>query len=93
MADSPKTMQANAKFKKIQREQEAKRNLSDYETSEAAIQAKTARLKAERLARDAALAATAPPPPVKKKAAKKAKSKSGSLSDWLKDRESSGYKS
>ena len=93
MAESPRMIQANAKFKKIQREEEAKRNLSDYETSEAAIRAKTARLKAERLARDAAIAAVAPAVPAKKKSAKKVKSKSGSLSDWLKDRESSGNKS
>lgn len=90
MADNPRTVQANASFKKLQREQEAKKNMSDYEASEAAVAAKTARLRAERLARDAALALTNPPAPAKKKTAKKTKAKSDSLSDWLKGREASG---
>ncbi len=92
MVDSPKMIQANAKFKKLQREEEAKKNLSEYEASEAAIRAKTARLKALRLARDASLAAepAAPVVPAKKKVAKKAKGDTGKLSDWLKDQQSSG---
>lgn len=90
MADNPKVAQANAKFKKLQREDEARKNMSDYEASEAAIAAKTARLRAERLARDAAVAQTSPLVPAKKKAAKKTKGKSESLSDWLKGQSSSG---
>ncbi len=92
MVDSPKMIQANAKFKKLQREEEAKKNLSEYEASEAAIRAKTARLKAARLARDAELQAAPPVPvvPAKKKAAKKSKADIGKLSDWLKDQQSSG---
>jgi hypothetical protein len=90
LADNPKTAQANASLKKLQREQEAKKNLSDYEVNEAAIAAKTARLRAERLARDAALALQNPPSPAKKKKSKKVKAKSDSLSDWLKDQEATG---
>lgn len=93
LVDSPKMMQANAKFRKLQRAEDAKKNLSEHEANEAAIRAKTARLKAARLARDAAEQAAAPAAttvPVKKKVAKKKKGASGSLSDWLKDQQSSG---
>lgn len=93
MADNSRVAQASAKFKKLQRSDQAKKNLSDYDTSEAAIAAKTARLRAERLARDAALARTAPPVAVKKRAAKKAKAKPESLSNWLNSQSSSGLKS
>jgi len=92
LAENPQVAQANAKFKKLQREEEAKKNLSDHEASEAAIAAKTARLRAERLARDAELARTSPPIAVKKKA-KKTKAKSESLSNWLNSQSSSGRKS
>ena len=93
MADNSKMIQANSKFKKLQRHEEAKKNVAEHEASEAAIRAKTARLKALRLARDAALAAEKPvtPVPVKKKPAKKAKEPSVNLSDWLKDRQSGGH--
>ncbi len=90
LADNPKVAQANTKFKKLQREEEAKKNLSDYEIDRAAVEVRTARLRAERLAREAELAKTSPPVPAKKKAAKKAKAQSESLSSWLKDQQSSG---
>jgi len=93
LSDNPKVAQANSKFKKLQREEDARKNLSEYEASEAAIQAKTARLRAERLARDAALAHSTPPAPAKKKVAKKTKAKSESLSNWLDSQSSSGRKS
>ena len=90
MADNPKVAQANSKFKKLQREEEAKKNLSDYEIDRAAVEVKTARLRAERLAREAELAKTSPPVPAKKKTVKKTKAQSESLSTWLKDQQSSG---
>jgi hypothetical protein len=64
---------------------------SEYETSVEALRAKTAKLKALRMARDAA----APPPAPKRKAKSKAKSKtpSGSLSDWLDGRAKEGHRS
>jgi len=93
LADNPQVAQANAKFKKLQREEEAKKNLSDHEASEAAIAAKTARLRAERLARDAELARTSPPVAATKKSAKKTKAKTESLSNWLNSQSSSGRKS
>lgn len=93
MADNSQVAQANAKFKKLQREEAAKKNLSEHEAGEAAIAAKTARLRAERLARDAALARTSPPVAVKKRSAKKTKAKTESLSNWLNSQNSSGRKS
>ena len=81
MADKSRKHEANAQFAKIQRANDAKKATSDYETAAAALRAKTERLKALRLARDA----VAPPEPAapKRKAAGKKKGKSGSLSDWL----------
>jgi hypothetical protein len=95
LIDSPKMMQANAKFRKLQRVEDAKKHMSEHEANEAAIRANTARLKALRLARDASeqsMSATSTAP-VKKIAAKKKKKATGSLSDWLNDQQSSGRNS
>jgi len=81
MADKSRKHEANAQFAKIQRANDAKKATSDYETAAAALRAKTERLKALRLARDAAAPPEAAAP--KRKAAGKKKGKSGSLSDWL----------
>jgi membrane protein involved in colicin uptake len=79
MADKSK-YEANAQFAKLQRAQDAKKAASEYETEAAAVRAKTERLKALRLARDAA----APPPkPAAPKRKTKKKGKESSLSDWL----------
>ncbi len=78
MSDNSNKHQANAEFAKVQRANDAKKATSDYETEAAAVRAKTARLKALRLARDAAAPkATATAPKSKKKG------KPGRLSDWL----------
>ncbi len=72
--------EAGAQFAKAQRANDAKKATSDYESAAKALRAKTARLKALRLARDAA----APPqPPAAPKRRGKTKGKSGTLSDWL----------
>ncbi|HEY5217716.1 MAG TPA: hypothetical protein VIJ17_12585 [Pseudolabrys sp.] len=76
MADDPKKHAANKEFKKARQAEEGKRAMTEYENSAIASRAKTARLKALRLARDAeeaAAAALAPPKPVKKKKAAKKK--------------------
>lgn len=92
MANHTKTDQANAQFKKLQRADDGKKAMSEYEAERVAIRAKTERLRALRLARDAA----ATPPPAaapKKKAVKKTpakKAKGKSLSDWLTVEEGSG---
>jgi hypothetical protein len=70
--------EASVQLGKIQRANDAKKAALEYESAAAAQRSKTERLKALRLARDAA----APPAPAAPK--RKAKKKSGgSLSDWL----------
>ena len=94
MADNSKTDAANNEFKKAQRVADGKKAMSEYEAEAAAVRAKTERLKAARLARDAEIAANPPPvvaPP--KKAAKKAKAKPVKLSAWLDDQKKSGRSS
>jgi hypothetical protein len=94
MADRSKKDEAHLQFKKLQRAEDGKKAMSEYEAEGAAMRAKTAKLRALRLARDAAALAAAPAAPApakKKKAAKASKEDKGSLSDWLKDREGSGH--
>ena len=97
MADRSKIDAAQAGFKKLLRDQDGKKAMSEYETEGAAVRAKTERLRALRLAREAAEAqapakkAPAKVASAKKKSAKKTKGASGSLSNWLKDREGSGH--
>jgi hypothetical protein len=79
MAEKSNKHEANAQFAKIHRANDAKKAMSEYETAAVALRAKTERLKALRLARDAAAPAQAPAAP-KRKAKKKG---TGNLSDWL----------
>jgi hypothetical protein len=80
MADDSKRQEANGKFAKLQRGQTAQRAAADYEIEAVALRAKTERLKALRLARDAA----APKPaPVTSKQKSKKRGGSGTLSDFL----------
>ena len=74
--------------------EDGKKAMAEYEASVAATRAKTEKLRALRLARDAAEAA-APKPPAKTKAkakTKTAKKKApvGKLSDWLDGQADSG---
>ena len=73
MADNSNKTAANSQFRKLRQAEDGKRAMLDYENTAAANRAKTVRLRALRLARDAEEAADAAlaPPPVKKKAAKK----------------------
>ena len=94
MADSSKKKDdAQAQFAKLQRANDGKKAMTEYEAEAAAVRAKTERLRALRLARDAAeqAAIAAAPPVVKKKSTKDKKVAKGSLSDWIKDREASGH--
>jgi hypothetical protein len=54
MAENSKKNAANAQFAKLQRDSDAKMAVSEYESTARALRAKTERLKALRLARDAA---------------------------------------
>jgi hypothetical protein len=71
MADKSKKDDAQAQFAKLQRANDAKKAMADYEAEAVATRAKTERLRALRLARDAAeQAAAAAAPPAKKKSVK-----------------------
>jgi hypothetical protein len=80
----------NDGLRKLQQAEDAKKAMAEYHAQAAAIDANTARLRALRLAKEAEEAAAAPAKPAKKKPAKKAKAESGTLSQWLKDQQSSG---
>src|SRR5262245_5149597 len=95
MADEVKSDKASADARKAQQAEDGKKALLDYEAEAAAVRAKTEKLRALRLARDAAM----PPAPTKakssgaKKAAKStkaAKEKSRPLSEWLDDQRKDG---
>lgn len=76
-------------FKKTQQAMEGKQAMVQYEADAIAMRKKTERLKALRLARDAAN----PLPPAKKKAARKAKpakDRPATLSEWWKDQKEDG---
>ncbi|MGA8294789.1 MAG: hypothetical protein WB820_20355 [Rhodoplanes sp.] len=99
MADNSKKDEAQRQFNKLQKAEDGKKAMSEYEAEAAAIRAKTERLRALRLARDAALEAApsssakspgAEPTGAKKKSAKKKNKTSANLSDWLNAQEASG---
>ena len=97
MADRSSKDDAQKQFSKLQRAEDGKRAMAEYEAEAAAMRAKTAQLRALRLARDAEIAAAAPQAaPAKKKRATKGGASDtagkGNLSDWLKEREGSGHK-
>jgi hypothetical protein len=79
MAENSKKNAANVQFAKLQRGSDAKIALSEYESTARALRAKTERLKALRLARDAAS-----PPKIENDPKRKGKKiDAGRLSDWL----------
>jgi hypothetical protein len=93
LADEPNKQRAEIRARQAE---DGKKAMAEYEASAAATRVKTEKLRALRLAKEAAEAA-APKPPAKTKAkagAKSAKSKKkgpeGKLSDWLDDQAESG---
>jgi hypothetical protein len=82
--------EAGAQFGKMQRAAIAKKGPSDYETRAEALRVQTEKLKALRLARDAA---NPPPPAAPKKRRAKSKGPSGSLSNWLDGQAKEGRRS
>jgi hypothetical protein len=87
MEDGSDKNAANAQPAMISRQDEAKQAMAEYEAAAIATRAKTERLRALRLAREAA---SPQPAPAKKRKAAATKSKgksgsqaSGSLADWL----------
>ena len=71
MADNSQINRADAQFKKMQRAEDGKKAMAEYEAEQVAIRAKTERLRALRLARDAELEAAALAAPAKRVAAPK----------------------
>jgi hypothetical protein len=92
LADEPNKMRAEIRARQAE---DGRKAMAEYEASAAATRAKTEKLRALRLAREAAEAA-APKPPAKAKAKAGAKSKTkkkvpdGKLADWLDDQAESG---
>jgi len=95
LADEPNKMRAEIRARQAE---DGKKAMAEYEASAAATRAKTEKLKALRLAKEAAEAA-APKPPAKAKAKAKPGVKStkkkkaapeGKLSDWLEDQSNGG---
>jgi hypothetical protein len=94
MADHSKKDAAGAEFRKAQRAQDGKNAMLEYEAEAIAVRARTERLRAQRLARDAALPpATAKAAAAPKKKVNKGKEQAGKLADWLDDQEKSGRSS
>jgi hypothetical protein len=94
MADQSKKSGSAHSAAKAQQAEDAKQAARDYEAEMAAVRAKTERLRAMRMARDAA---SPPPPPKaapkKKSAAKSEKRSNSTLSQWLDEQDRSGRKS
>jgi hypothetical protein len=92
MADEVNSGKASADARKLQQAEDGKKAMLDYEAQAAATRAKTEKLRALRLARDAAM----PPAPAKtrtsagKKTAKAEKAKPRPLADWLDDQRKDG---
>jgi len=101
LADEPNKMRAEIRARQAE---DGKKAMAEYEASAAATRAKTEKLRALRLAREAAeLAAPKPPAKTKVKAGAKAGTKAGTksaktkkkvpegkLSDWIDDQADSG---
>src|SRR5262249_61646046 len=93
MAENSSKDVAQAQFAKLQRANDAKQAVADYEAQAVAMREKTARLRALRLARDGELAAAGKPAPAAKRGAKTeaARTPKGTLADWIKAREDGGH--
>ncbi len=88
--EKSKKHEAATQFAKLQRAQDAKKALSDYEIAAAEVRAKTERLRALRLARDGA----APPGvPAAAQRKRQKKAKSAGLSEWLDEQSKGGRRS
>ena len=102
MASPPKNP-TEAQALKAKREADGKKAMAEYEANAEAVRAKTEKLRALRLARDAAMPPAAPKaksssaksPGAKSSGGKSAKSKkddSGKLSDWIKKQQDGGHR-
>lgn len=71
MSDHTKNPRSEAQLKKLQRAEDGRKAMAEYEAEQAAIRAKTERLRALRLAREAEVAKSESRPALRKKVAKK----------------------
>lgn len=79
--------------KKQTASREGQKAMAQYDTDGRAVRANMEKLRALRLAKEAADAAAAPPAPVKKPAAKKKKAEPpAKLSEWLADQQKGGFR-
>ncbi|WP_068018175.1 hypothetical protein [Rhodoplanes sp. Z2-YC6860] len=98
MATAPKNP-TEAQALKAKREADGKKAMAEYEANAEAVRAKTEKLRALRLARDAAMPQAAPKAVKAKsstsksggKSAKSKKADPGKLSDWIKNQQNSGH--
>ena len=74
--------------RKLRQAEDGKKAMQEYEAEAAATRAKTERLRALRLARDAGAPRAGAPP--QKKPAKPAKAKPKPLSEWISDQKKDG---
>ena len=65
MTDHSQVQRADAQFKKVQRAEDGRKAMAEYEAERIAIREKTARLRALRLAREAELREAVKPAPAK----------------------------
>ena len=71
MSDHTKHPRSEAQLKKLQRAEDGRKAMAEYEAEQAAIRAKTERLRALRLAREAEAAKSESRQAIRKKVAKK----------------------
>ena len=100
MADKSKKDDAQAQFQKLQRAEDGKKAMSEYEAEGAAVRAKTERLRALRLAQRRRRSGRRPKKSekeagaaAKKQTVKQKKGKPASLSGFLEDQDGSGRRS
>lgn len=91
LTDSSKEHRIPAQLKKAQRREDRSKPLMDYEVEAAAIRAKTERLKALRMARDAAATPAAAGSSRTKKPTRTKGKTNGTLAEWLSDRQKDGH--
>ncbi len=93
LANNPKPP-AEGQIAKAQRQADGKKAMAEYEASAEAMRAKTEKLRALRLARDAANPPAAAPKKATSgratKSGKKDKAPKGTLADWLTEQQNSG---
>jgi hypothetical protein len=71
LSDQTKIARSEAQLKKLQRAEDGRKAMAEYEAEQAAIRAKTERLRALRLAREAEVAKSESRQAIRKKVAKK----------------------